>query len=119
MGKYPHNVWFYHLFGYFPMSWETGKFPRVLCYLRNGEILAQCRVLLFVRIFPHELGDGEISLCPLLPQKWGNIRTMFRCADISPFAVPAGIRGDFLMYFATSEMGKCCADISPFAVPAG
>ncbi len=61
MGKYPHNVWFYHLCGYFPMSWETGKFPRVLCYLRNGEISAQC---LFVRIFLHaqcQPSDGEIS----------------------------------------------------------
>ena len=106
MGKYPHNVWSYYLCGYFPMSRETGKFPRVLCYLRSGEISAQCFV---VRIFPHsqcQLGYGEISSCPLLPQKWGNIRTMFRCADISPFAVPAGIRGNFLMSFATSEMGK-------------
>src|SRR5258708_501708 len=82
------------------------------CYLRNGEIAAQWFV---VRIFPHsqcQLGYGEISSCPLLPQKWGNIRTMFRCADISPFAVPAGIRGNFLMSFATSEMGKYPHNVS-------
>src|SRR5258708_877172 len=103
MGKYPHNV---SLCGYFPIcsaSWDTGRFPHVLCYLRNGEMLcgyfpirsASCDmgrfphvlcylntgeisaplILPFVRIFPHELGDGEISSCPLLPQKWGNIHT--------------------------------------------
>src|SRR5882762_6913241 len=72
MGKYPHNVWSYHLCGYFPMSWETGKFPRVLCYLRNGEISTQTLCGYFpIRSaswdtgrFPHVLcylRNGEIS----------------------------------------------------------